>query len=292
MSDFALRATSGAEIDLYGEKPPATVVVFTCNHCPYALAWHDRINKLAIDYARLGVRVLQINPNGPDGHPAESLEEMQRRVARGDFAGPYIWDEEQKVTAAWGVQVTPEIFVLDDEYVVRYRGAADGSYYDESQNACWVREALDHVLKDEAVKRPSTRRIGCSVKWRVEILYWAGCPSLEAAEAALHTTLRTIGRAEVPVRRKEVRSKKEAEQQEFVGSPTFRVGTIDLFPPDSDSSYSLTCRLYKTSSGGPSPMPDTEQLSTALRRALQRPDDRLPDLQVVTKPEVDDRPIR
>src|SRR5882762_7665923 len=97
---FALPDTKGAACEPGGA--PATVIVFTCNHCPYALAWHERIVAVARDYAARGVRVLAVNPNDAERYPRDSLEAMRARVKDGDFDGvPYLRDESQKVARAY-----------------------------------------------------------------------------------------------------------------------------------------------------------------------------------------------
>ena len=144
----------------------ATVVVFTCNHCPYALAWHERINDVARDYEGQGVRTLQINPNDADRYPRDSLEAMKERVDAGEFAGPYLHDESQEVARAWGAKATPHVFVLDAEGRVAYQGAPDPDYSDESMRARWLRAALDDVLAGRPVALADTDAVGCSIKWR------------------------------------------------------------------------------------------------------------------------------
>jgi peroxiredoxin len=146
---------------------PATVVVFTCNHCPYALAWHDRLMAVAGDYARQGVRMLAINPNDAERYPRDSPEAMRARVDRGDFDGvPYLRDESQEVAGAYDARTTPDVFVLDAEGVLRYRGAPDSDHDDPAQNAAWLRAALDAVLEGRAPDRQETPPVGCSIKWR------------------------------------------------------------------------------------------------------------------------------
>jgi peroxiredoxin len=145
---------------------PATVVVFTCNHCPYALAWHDRIAQAARDYAGRGVCFLAINPNDANRYPRDSLEAMQLRVAREDWPMPYLRDESQEVAHAYGARTTPDVFVLDAQGRLRYRGAPDADYDDPSQNAAWLRGALDAVLDGGEPQPAETRPIGCSIKWK------------------------------------------------------------------------------------------------------------------------------
>jgi peroxiredoxin len=158
--DFTLPDTSGEEHSLTG---PA-VVVFTCNHCPYALAWHDRIADAARDYPN--VRFLAVNPNDADRYPADSYEAMQKRVAEEDWPLPYLRDETQEAARTFGARTTPDVFVLDGEGTLRYRGAPDTDYSDPSQDAAWLRAALDDVLAGREVSRPETEPVGCSVKWK------------------------------------------------------------------------------------------------------------------------------
>lgn len=162
---FALPDTDGHQHEVAGSDP-ATVVVFTCNHCPYALAWHDRLLAAARDYAPRGVRFFAINSNDASRYPRDSYEAMQRRVAEEDWPHPYLHDESQEVARGYGARTTPDVFVLDAEGTVRYRGAPDADYDDPSQDAGWLREALDDLLAGRDVGRPQTEPVGCSVKWK------------------------------------------------------------------------------------------------------------------------------
>jgi peroxiredoxin len=145
----------------------ATVVVFTCNHCPYALAWHDRIVDVAHDYDTQGVRVLAVNPNDERIQPRDSLEAMKQRVDQGEFGlVPYLRDESQAVAQEFGAETTPDVFVLDSELRLRYRGAPDGDHDDPTQNAVFLRDALDALLANRDPDPALTTSVGCSVKWR------------------------------------------------------------------------------------------------------------------------------
>ena len=163
---FTLPDTGGTATSLDPVDSPATIVVFTCNHCPYALAWHARLQQVARDYRERGVRMLQINSNDATRHRRDSPVEMGARVGRGEFAGPYLRDETQEVARAWGATVTPDVFVLDREGAVAYHGAPDADHADEALAAGWLRDALDDVLARRPVRRAQTRPIGCTVKWR------------------------------------------------------------------------------------------------------------------------------
>jgi peroxiredoxin len=145
------------------EDGATTVVVFTCNHCPYALAWHDRLASVADDY---DVRFLAVNPNDAERYPSDSYEAMQKRVAEEGWSFPYLRDEDQEAARSFGAKTTPDVFVLDGEGTLRYRGAPDADHRDPSQEAAWLREALDALLAGEEIARPETDPVGCSVKWK------------------------------------------------------------------------------------------------------------------------------
>jgi peroxiredoxin len=145
----------------------ATVVYWTCNHCPYALAWHERLLDAARDYGERGVRFLAVNSNDAVRYPRDSLDAMRERVeAEGGWPHPFLHDESQEVARAYGARTTPDIFVFDDGRTLRYRGAPDGDYEDPSQAACWLRDALDAILERRKVERPETEPVGCGVKWK------------------------------------------------------------------------------------------------------------------------------
>ncbi|WP_195908272.1 thioredoxin family protein [Nostocoides sp. HKS02] len=247
----------------------ATVVVFTSNGCPYALAWHDRIQQIAMDYDERGVQLVQIVSNDGELQPKDSLEGMRVRVAAGEVAGTYLKDVQQSVTASFGATATPEVFVVDADGVIRYHGAPDGNHDDPTQDAKFVRDALESVLVGEPVHRPTTSPAGCSVKWRVELLWYDGCPSHGAAETLLTECLTEIGRTDVRVDRVQVSSPEQAASRSFPGSPTFQVGGSDLFAVDAPSA--LACRTYQHPDGRISPLPSKEDLIAQLRDALARP---------------------
>jgi peroxiredoxin len=162
---FSLPDTDGAVHELSGA--PATVLVFTCNHCPYALGWHERLTSVAHDYAARGVQMLAINPNDADRYPGDSLDAMRTRVQAGEFDGvPYLRDESQEVAHAYDAQTTPDVFVLDAKGVIRYRGAPDDDHEEPSRNAAWVRGALEAVLADRDPDPAETSPVGCTIKWR------------------------------------------------------------------------------------------------------------------------------
>ena len=144
------------------------IVIFTCNHCPYAKAYENRINGLNHKYASKGYPVIAINPNDPKVEPQDSFEGMQQRAKEKGFTFPYLFDEGQKIYPQYGATRTPHVFVLQKENgknIVRYIGAIDDNYADASDvSHKYVEEAVDALLSNKPVAQSSTVAIGCSIK--------------------------------------------------------------------------------------------------------------------------------
>lgn len=160
---FSLPATDGSR---HGVSGGPVVVVFTCNHCPYALAWHERIQAVVRDYADR-LPVLQVCANDAERYPRDSFAAMRERVeSEGGWPGPYLHDADQSVARAYGAETTPDVFVVDATGRLAYRGAPDADYDDPDQGAAFLRGALDAVLEGRAPDPPETPPVGCSIKWR------------------------------------------------------------------------------------------------------------------------------
>ncbi len=165
---FTLTDTEGAEHAVpAADPPPATVLLQTCNHCPYVIAWNPRLRAVAEEYGPRGVRFLAISSNDVERYPADSPERMAQFVREHDWPIPYAFDESQDVARALGAERTPHVFVLDGEQRLVYRGAPDADHQDPGQDAAWLRGALDAVLAGDEVERAETPARGCSIKWRV-----------------------------------------------------------------------------------------------------------------------------
>jgi thiol-disulfide isomerase/thioredoxin len=166
---FKLKDTAGVEhgVPLPDEcSPPATVLLITCNHCPYVHAWNPRLRAVAEEYEPRGVRFLAINANDATCFPADSRTEMERFVNSKAWPIPYLHDETQSVARALEAQTTPHVFVLDRGHRLAYRGAPDGNHEDPSEDARWIREALDALLAGRRPELTETSPRGCSVKWK------------------------------------------------------------------------------------------------------------------------------
>lgn len=166
--NFALPAVNGQVEQLAAESHAATVVVFTCNPCPWALGWHDRIQQVGRDYAERDVRIVHINANDPTLSPKDSLEASKNRVSQGDFEGPYLIDHGQLVARAWGARHTPDIFVIDQSGTVIYHGAPDASVDQEDLNADWLRAGIDAALNGTIPTLADTEPVGCTIKWTMK----------------------------------------------------------------------------------------------------------------------------
>jgi peroxiredoxin len=144
----------------------ATVVVFTCNHCPYVLAWMDRLVATARDYAGQGVAFVGINANDPLKYPVDNFEGMQKLARKYDIPYPYLHDRTQEVAAAYGAERTPEIFLFDAGLRLRYHGAPDDNYDEPQTKVHYLRDALDAVLAGQELPVAETPPVGCTIKWK------------------------------------------------------------------------------------------------------------------------------
>jgi peroxiredoxin len=143
------------------------IVVFTCNHCPYAIASEDRLIAIQDDYRARGVRVVAINPNDAKKYPDDSFEKMKKRAADKAFNFPYLHDESQRVARAYDAVCTPDIFVFDRERKLIYNGRIDDNWQQPDQVTRQdLRSVLDAALNGRAVDFEHVPSMGCSIKWK------------------------------------------------------------------------------------------------------------------------------
>jgi peroxiredoxin len=144
------------------------VVVFTCNTCPVAQEYEDRLIALGRKYNSRGYPLLAINPNPPGFFSGESYKKMQKKAKTKGFSFPYLYDEGQKVTNQYGARVTPHIFLLKKEgsgYKVAYTGALDNDTWNRMpEKTLFVENAIAHLEAGEEIKVPLTKAVGCEVK--------------------------------------------------------------------------------------------------------------------------------
>ena len=168
-TDFKLKNVDTKMVALSDYKEAeGFIVVFTCNHCPYAKAYENRIIALNQKYAAQGFPVIAINPNDPKNEPEDSFEGMQKRAKEKGFTFPYLFDEGQKIYPQYGATRTPHIFVLNKEKgknIVRYIGAIDDNYSNaQDVNVKYVEVAVDALLSNKPIAQATTVAIGCSIK--------------------------------------------------------------------------------------------------------------------------------
>jgi len=145
------------------------IVIFTTNHCPYAVAWEDRIIELDRMFKSKGYPVIAINPNSAEAYPADSYEKMIERSKDKGFTFPYLHDSKQEIYKIYGATKTPHVYVLSKEgeikYKVEYIGAIDNNYRDAAKaDEHYVQDAVKSLLAGGKPDPDFTRAIGCGIK--------------------------------------------------------------------------------------------------------------------------------
>lgn len=168
-TDFSLKNIDGEMVSL-GDFAEAKgfILTFTCNHCPYAVAYEDRIIALDEKYKSQGYPVIAINPNNPEIVEEDSYENMQVRAEEKGFTFPYLMDEGQAIFPQYGATKTPHVYVLEKTEQgnrVAYIGAIDHNHENASAvTKKYVEEAVDALLRGEQPEVSETKAIGCSIK--------------------------------------------------------------------------------------------------------------------------------
>tara|TARA_R110002049_G_scaffold243645_2_gene417349 strand:+ start:406 stop:1017 length:612 start_codon:yes stop_codon:yes gene_type:complete len=168
-TDFSLENIDGNKVSLSDyKKAKGFIITFTCNTCPYAVAYEDRIEALNKKYASKGYPVIGIMPNNTEVKPADNMDAMKVRAKEKGFTFPYLMDQGQKIYPQYGATKTPHIYILEktkNGNVVKYIGAIDDNYQDANAvKVKYVEDAVESLLKGEEIKIKETRAIGCSIK--------------------------------------------------------------------------------------------------------------------------------
>ncbi|WP_299762715.1 thioredoxin family protein [uncultured Pontibacter sp.] len=170
--DFKLKNVDGNMVSMADYKDAkGFIVTFTCNTCPYSVAYEDRIIDLHNKYAPKGYPVIAINPNDVTVSPKDSYSYMQQRAKEKNFPFAYLQDESQEITKAYGATRTPHLYVVqkqpDGKYKVAYIGTIDDNSRDASKvEKKYAEAALNELAAGKAVSQPNTKAIGCTIKWR------------------------------------------------------------------------------------------------------------------------------
>lgn len=166
--DFKLKNIDGKMLSLADMKDAkGYIVIFTCNHCPYAIAYEDRIIDINNRYAKLGYPVVAINPNDPVKQPDDSFDKMKVRAGEKGFTFPYLLDDTQEIAKAYGATRTPHVYLLDKNRIVRYIGAIDDNHEEPADvKEKYLENAIDALRNGKPVAVPQTKAIGCTIKWK------------------------------------------------------------------------------------------------------------------------------
>jgi thiol-disulfide isomerase/thioredoxin len=174
---FGLKGVDGKIYSLSSFKnSPVLVIVFTCNHCPTAQAYEDRLIQLKKDYAGRGVAVVAIMPNDPNSitlneldytDMSDSFEEMKLRAKQKKFNFPYLYDgKTQAASKAYGPAATPHVFIFDKQRKLRYQGRIDDMEKPSKTPTSFdTRVAIDELLRNKEITHTTTKVFGCSIKW-------------------------------------------------------------------------------------------------------------------------------
>lgn len=168
-TDFSLKNVNNKNVSLKDYKDAkGFIVIFTCNHCPFAKAYEDRIIALDKKYAKLGYPVIAINPNNPEKQKEDSFVLMQARAKEKGFTFPYLFDEGQKIYPQYGATKTPHVYILEKTAKgneVKYIGAIDDNHEDAAAvKQKYVENAVNSLLEKKEIAVKETKAIGCSIK--------------------------------------------------------------------------------------------------------------------------------
>ncbi len=167
--NFKLKNVDGSYVSLSDyQDEKGVIVIFTCNHCPYAQAWEERIIQIDRQFDDKGYPVVAIQPNDPELQPQDSYKNMQKRAREKNYPFPYLFDETQEVYRTYGAERTPHVFVLENQsgdFIVQYIGAVDDNYKNPDQvKEKYLASAVKALLGDSRPDPQKTKAIGCSIK--------------------------------------------------------------------------------------------------------------------------------
>lgn len=169
LKSFQLKNVDGTTVSsddlLKGAK--AAAVVFWCNHCPYVLAWEDRMVELGKTYGERGVAFVLINANDPLKYPEDDFSGMVQRHSDKAYPFPYLHDETQETARSFAAARTPEVFLFNSKGILAYHGRIDDNYEDPGAvRSRDLRAAIEDLLAGKNPETSKTEPVGCSIKWK------------------------------------------------------------------------------------------------------------------------------
>jgi peroxiredoxin len=168
MTDVKMKNVDGKEVTIAGVKgTKGTLVVFSCNHCPWAKAWESRIVELGNAYPKRGVGAIVINSNDPSAYEEDAYPAMQQRARQRGMKYPYAVDATSDLARAYGATRTPEAFLFDAKGRLVYHGTVDDNAHEPDKvEHRYLRDALDAIVAGHEVAVKETKALGCSIKFR------------------------------------------------------------------------------------------------------------------------------
>lgn len=167
--NFNLQGVDGEEYSLDSFSKDFLVVIWTCNHCPYAKAYENKLILLAKEFGHK-VDFVAINSNDVSKYPADSFENMKELSDEKDLPYPYLFDESQESASAYGALVTPHIYLFDKDKKLIYQGGVDNSFGNgntqEEPTEHYLKDALNDSVSEREIKKKTSPVVGCSVKWK------------------------------------------------------------------------------------------------------------------------------
>jgi hypothetical protein len=170
MTDVKMTGVDGRAITLAGAAgPKGTLVIFSCNHCPWVKAWEPRLVAIGNTWPKQGVGVIAVNANDPAAYPEDGLEGMKQRAKQRQMTFPYVVDATSDVARAFGAAKTPEAFLFDKNGKLVYRGAIDDNAKEPDRvKRRYLQDALEALVAGKAIATPETKALGCSIKYRAK----------------------------------------------------------------------------------------------------------------------------
>jgi hypothetical protein len=170
MAGVKMMGVDGRETTLAGVAgPKGTLVVFSCNHCPWVKAWEPRLVAIGNTWPKRGVGVIAVNANDPKGYPEDGLDGMKQRASQRQMAFPYVVDATSDVARAFGAAKTPEAFLFDKAGKLVYHGAIDDNAKEPGKvKERYLQNALEALTGGKEVAVKETKALGCSIKYRAK----------------------------------------------------------------------------------------------------------------------------
>lgn len=166
MTDYQMTATNGDVLTLAGTRGDnGLLVIFSCNTCPYVIAWQNRYNEIHAEAKRLGIGTVLVNPNEALRGDTESMDAMRAHAERYGYTIPYVVDTNHRLADAFGATRTPDVFLFDADLKLVYRGAIDDNARDAAAvEKSFLRDAMRTMAAGERITPDVTRSIGCTIK--------------------------------------------------------------------------------------------------------------------------------